>query len=55
MIWADKDAFGPPDRGAEMVALMPHAKLQVVHDAGHLAWLDQIDECTNLITAFAQS
>jgi len=55
MIWGDKDAFGPPDRGAEMVALMPHAKLQVVHDAGHLAWLDQIDECTNLITAFAQS
>ena len=39
----------------EMVGLMPHAKLQVVHDAGHLAWLDQIDECTNLITAFAQS
>jgi pimeloyl-ACP methyl ester carboxylesterase len=54
MIWGDKDAFGPPARGAEMVALMPHAKLQVVHDAGHLAWLDQIDECSNLVTAFAR-
>ncbi len=55
MIWGDNDAFGPPERGAEMVALMPRAKLQVVHDAGHLAWLDQIDECTNLVTAFASS
>ena len=55
MIWGDKDAFGPPQRGAEMVALMPHAKLRVVHDAGHLAWLDQLDECTNLVAAFARS
>jgi pimeloyl-ACP methyl ester carboxylesterase len=55
MIWGDKDAFGPPERGAEMVALMSHAKLQVVHDAGHLAWLDQIDECTKLVRAFALS
>jgi pimeloyl-ACP methyl ester carboxylesterase len=55
IIWGDKDTFGPPERGAEMVALMPNAKLQVIQDAGHLAWLDQIDECTNLVTAFLRT
>jgi len=55
MIWGDKDTFGPPERGAEMVALMPNAKLQVVHDAGHLAWLDQIEQCTNLVTSFLRT
>jgi pimeloyl-ACP methyl ester carboxylesterase len=55
MIWGDKDAFGQPERGAEMVALMPNANLDIVHDAGHLAWLDQIDECGNLVTAFMRS
>lgn len=30
MIWCDKDAFGSLERGAEMAALMPQGKLEVV-------------------------
>jgi pimeloyl-ACP methyl ester carboxylesterase len=33
-----------------MAALIPQGKLEVVKDAGHLVWLDQIDRCTNLVT-----
>jgi pimeloyl-ACP methyl ester carboxylesterase len=52
MIWGDKDMFGPPSEGAEMAALMPNAKLAVLHNAGHLAWLDQPEQCEQLVSEF---
>jgi len=52
LIWGDKDAFGSPERGAEMVALMPRGRLEIVHDAGHLVWVDQPSECTDLVCKF---
>ena len=52
MIWGDKDTFGPPSLGAEMVALMPHARMEMLADAGHIVWLDQIDRSEKLIESF---
>jgi pimeloyl-ACP methyl ester carboxylesterase len=55
MIWGDKDTFGPPSLGAEMVALMPHARMEMLADAGHIVWLDQLDRSEKLIESFLRS
>jgi pimeloyl-ACP methyl ester carboxylesterase len=55
MIWGEKDTFGPPSLGAEMVALMPHGRMEMLADAGHLAWLDQLDRSEKLIESFLRS
>lgn len=54
-IWGDKDFFGPPTEGQEMAALAPHARCEVVADAGHAAWIDQPDRCTRLVMEFLRS
>src|SRR5262249_30029099 len=41
-LWGEKDTFGPPRLGQEMAAIMPNARCEVVRDAGHVAWLDQL-------------
>ncbi|HEX9102087.1 MAG TPA: alpha/beta hydrolase, partial [Polyangia bacterium] len=51
-LWGDRDPLGPPTLGGEMAALMPHGKLEVVSDAGHLPWLDQPDFCADRIASF---
>lgn len=51
-IWGDKDTFGPPILGQEMAALAPHARCEVVRDAGHLVWLDQPEACAKLTINF---
>jgi len=54
-IWGDKDFFGPPTEGQEMAALAPHAKCEVVADAGHAVWIDQPEQCAQLVTAFLET
>jgi pimeloyl-ACP methyl ester carboxylesterase len=51
-IWGDKDRFGPAKLGQEMAAIAPHARCEVVEDAGHLVWLDKLDRCAQLTTNF---
>jgi pimeloyl-ACP methyl ester carboxylesterase len=51
-IWGDKDTFGSPALGAEMAALAPDARCAVIHDAGHLPFWDQPEQCAQLIRAF---
>jgi pimeloyl-ACP methyl ester carboxylesterase len=54
-IWGDKDFFGPPSEGREMAALAPHARCEVVSDAGHAVWIDQPERCTELVIDFLRS
>jgi pimeloyl-ACP methyl ester carboxylesterase len=54
-IWGDKDFFGPPSEGQEMAALAPHARCEMVSDAGHAVWIDQPERCTKLVTNFLSS
>lgn len=49
MIWGDADAFAPPSSGQALAARMQDASIEVVEDAGHLPWVDQIDRCTALV------
>ena len=52
LLWGEKDSFGPPSLGQEMARLMPSGRCEVIPDAGHLAWLDQLEMCTARIRAF---
>jgi pimeloyl-ACP methyl ester carboxylesterase len=52
-VWGDQDALGPPSLGEEMCKLMPNARIEVLQDAGHLAWLDQPRRCSELIANFS--
>ena len=51
-IWGNKDFFGPPSEGQEMAALAPHARCEVVADAGHEVWIDQPQRCAELVSSF---
>ncbi len=53
-IWGDRD-FCDPRWGKELTALMPQAELQIVHEAGHLVWLDAPQEVTELVRNFLQA
>ncbi len=55
LIWGDKDSFGPPSLAKEMAQSMPHGHAVIVPDAGHLAWLDQPESVTALVTNFLRS
>lgn len=52
IVWGGKDTFGPPALGREMVEKMPRGRLEVLPDAGRLAWLDQPQRTAELVQAF---
>jgi pimeloyl-ACP methyl ester carboxylesterase len=52
MVWGEKDFFNPPSVGYEMAAKMPNGKVLTIPDAGHLAWLDQLDPVESAIRSF---
>ena len=41
-LWGEHDPFGGPASGRLLVEALPHASLEVVPDAGHAPWLDQL-------------
>ena len=43
------DALCPPERHREMAALVPHATLEVIEDAGHLTTLERPDAVGRLL------
>jgi pimeloyl-ACP methyl ester carboxylesterase len=51
-IWGDQDKLGPAMLGNEMASMIPHARCEVVKEAGHLAWLDQPELCIRLTRDF---
>jgi 2-hydroxy-6-oxonona-2,4-dienedioate hydrolase len=51
-LWGDRDPLGTPDDGRRLVDLMPHARLQVIQDAGHLPWLEWPGVCADALRAF---
>ena len=54
-VWGDKDIEGPPSLAQEMAAIAPHARCEIIPDAGHLVWLDQPDRCIKLMLDFLKS
>ncbi len=53
-VWGDKD-MEPARLGQEMAALAPHARCEIVADAGHIVWLDQPRRCSELTIEFLKS
>jgi pimeloyl-ACP methyl ester carboxylesterase len=51
-LWGDRDPLGTPQDGQGLVDLMPHARLQVIQDAGHVPWLEWPDVCAEAVTSF---
>ena len=54
-VWGERDASAPPSSGQGAAESMPNARVEVVQDAGHYAWLDAPDRCRELIATFAGS
>jgi pimeloyl-ACP methyl ester carboxylesterase len=50
-IWGDRD-FCSPSWGEPLCRLIPQAHLEVIPDAGHLAWLDAPQRVADLLRAF---
>jgi pimeloyl-ACP methyl ester carboxylesterase len=50
-IWGDRD-FCSPSWGEQLCQLIPQAHLDVIHDAGHLAWLDAPERVAGLLREF---
>jgi len=51
-IWGDQDKLGPAMLGREMASMIPHARCEVVKEAGHLPWLDESELCIRLTRDF---
>jgi pimeloyl-ACP methyl ester carboxylesterase len=52
LLWGERDAMGDPSLGQEMAGLMKNGKCEAIPDAGHVAWLDKLDQCSERIEAF---
>jgi len=53
-IWGSQDVFGGPDAARQLVARIPNAELELMPDAGHSPWLDDLDRCATAVTDFLQ-
>jgi 2-hydroxy-6-oxonona-2,4-dienedioate hydrolase len=51
-VWGERDPFGGADTARRLVEQMPHATFEVVPGAGHAPWLDDLDHCAMVTTAF---
>lgn len=50
-VWGDRDGC-PPRWGQELCGYLPHARLEVLPDAGHLPWLDAPERVAELLREF---
>jgi pimeloyl-ACP methyl ester carboxylesterase len=51
VLWGEDDRIEPIDEAKTRAALMPHCRFEVVL-GGHEPWLNNLEVCTNLISAF---
>jgi pimeloyl-ACP methyl ester carboxylesterase len=51
-IWGGQDVFGGAETARQLVARIPGAKLDLMPDAGHSPWLDDLDYCAMAVTGF---
>jgi 2-hydroxy-6-oxonona-2,4-dienedioate hydrolase len=51
-IWGGHDPFGDPEIARAVVAMIPDAELELLPDAGHAPWLDELDRCAASVAEF---
>jgi pimeloyl-ACP methyl ester carboxylesterase len=49
-VWGDRDAYAPPSSGQSLARQMPHARVEIIADAGHMPQLDQPNAVADAIT-----
>lgn len=51
-LWGDEDPNGGAKVAERFVARLPNARLEVIPQAGHAPWIDQLDLCAERTRAF---
>ena len=51
-IWGGRDVFGDAETARRLVARIPSAELDLMPDAGHSPWLDDLAYCASAVTGF---
>jgi pimeloyl-ACP methyl ester carboxylesterase len=51
-IWGGRDPFGSAATARALVAAIPGAELELLPDAGHAPWLDDLEACARSVEAF---
>ena len=51
-IWGAHDPFGGPDVARQLVSRIPGATLELMADAGHSPWLDDLEHCAAKVASF---
>jgi 2-hydroxy-6-oxonona-2,4-dienedioate hydrolase len=51
-IWGGQDVFGGPETARRLVSRIPNATLDLMPDAGHSPWLDDLGYCAKAMTDF---
>lgn len=51
-LWGENDWFAPPSVGERACRILPKGRIEVLHDAGHLPWLDQPESSAELVVQF---
>ncbi len=54
-IWGGHDPFGDADVARQLVPRIPNATLDLMPDAGHSPWLDDLDHCATAVDAFLRA
>jgi pimeloyl-ACP methyl ester carboxylesterase len=54
-IWGGRDLFGGATYAEALVARIANAELELLPDAGHSPWLDDLDHCVASVTRFLAS
>ncbi len=55
IVWGAEDVFQPLDCGARLAAAMPHARFEVIEQAGHFLPEDEPERLAGLIGNFVRS
>lgn len=45
LLWGENDPFGGPEVARRFVQRLPHAELELIPNAGHAPWLDELALC----------
>lgn len=54
-LWGDEDPNGGEAVARSFAPRLPNAQLEIVPEAGHAPWIDELDLCTTRIRAFLSS
>jgi len=55
LLWGDEDSYGGEREAETFAARLPNATLEIVRQAGHAPWIDEIDFCAAKTREFLRS